>query len=117
RANGENDPRALRLKIGVRALFSGLAGARCSPRSLRSGRARRRLRQPLPHTHGLREPLEHLDRLVPADAAVGDALAVRQRTAAEILAAGDEVALDHHADDPRLARFDLRGDGVDDLRL
>ena len=38
--------------------------------------------------------------LVPVDAGVGDALAVDQRFAGdELLRAGDEIALDHDADD------------------
>ena len=45
--------------------------------------------------------------IVPADAGVGDALAVDERLAGPVLAPGDEVALDHHADDRALAARDL----------
>ena len=48
---------------------------------------------------------------VPAHAGVGDALAVDQVPAGgEVLAAGDQEALQHHADDAALAGRDLRAD-------
>ncbi len=51
----------------------------------------------------------------PVDAAVGDALAVDERLAGdELLRAGDEIALDHDADDVAIAGGDLRGDVVAD---
>ena len=68
--------------------------------------------------HGLREAREHVHRLFPADAAIGDALAVDQRLARDHgLLSGDEVAFHHHADDAGLTRFHLRGDVFDDLGL
>ena len=53
--------------------------------------------------------------LGPVDAGVGDALAVDERLAGdEFLRAGDEIALDHDADDAAVAGGDLRGDVVAD---
>src|SRR3954471_20219659 len=50
-------------------------------------------------------------RVVPAEAAVGDALPECERLSRrDVLAARDEVGLDHHADDALLARADLRAD-------
>src|SRR6218665_1209075 len=59
--------------------------------------------------------LQHLDRIVPAEAGVGDALAVRELgrivlAGAELLRAVDQMALDHDAEDLLAAGLDLRGD-------
>jgi hypothetical protein len=48
---------------------------------------------------------------LPVDAGVGDALAVDKRLAGrELLRAGDQIALNHDADDVAISRGDLRGD-------
>ena len=57
-------------------------------------------------------------RFNPVDAGVGDALAVDERLAGdELLRAGDEIALDHRADDVAIAGSDLRGHVAADNRL
>src|SRR5262249_34791730 len=64
--------------------------------------------------HGLRQPLEHEHRRVPVDACIRDALAVHEWPATnEVLTSRNEVALDHHAADARLTRFELPGDRVE----
>ena len=66
----------------------------------------------------LRQFCEQRVGLVPVDAGVGDALAVDERLAGdELLRAGDEIALDHDADDVAIAGGDLRGHVVADERL
>ena len=51
---------------------------------------------------------EHLHRLLPADAGVGDALPVGERLPLDdVLASGDQVALDHHPHHRVLAGGDL----------
>src|SRR6185436_1537133 len=58
--------------------------------------------------HRFGQPLQHSDRCRPVDAAVGDALAVDERAARrQVLAPGDQVALDHDAGDAPLPGFDL----------
>src|SRR6185295_7080473 len=65
--------------------------------------------------HGGGQPLQQPHRGRPVHASVGDALAVDERlTGNEILSPADEVALDHHAADAPVARFDLLRDSVDD---
>src|ERR1700742_108508 len=60
---------------------------------------------------GVSESIEHADAFVPADARIGDALAVCQRTALlQILAARDQMRLDHHADDALIATRNLATD-------
>ena len=55
-----------------------------------------------PAAHAFGQAIEQLDAVVPADAGVGQRLAIGQRPAGdEVLAAADEMALDHHADDAR----------------
>src|SRR3546814_17768441 len=52
-----------------------------------------------PRLHRAGQPLRHRHGVVPADAAVGDALPVGQVPAGlQVLAAGHQVALDHHAE-------------------
>src|SRR2546427_9492621 len=71
-----------------------------------------------PGAHGPRELGEHRDRHLPAHAGVGDALAVAQRGwVAQLLAAVDEKALHHDAEDRSLAVRDLLGDVVRGERL
>src|SRR5687768_6614412 len=61
---------------------------------------------PLPHAP--REHVQHLDRLLPAKARIGDALAEHERLAGlEVLATLHQVRLHHDADDVLLARRDL----------
>src|SRR5262245_25767205 len=63
----------------------------------------------LPHRLG--EAREQRRRVAPAEAGVGDALAELEPPAGfEVLAAFDEVRLDHHADDAPLAGGELRAD-------
>src|SRR5260221_1241367 len=71
---------------------------------------------PLPHSFG--ECFEHLYRVVPAEARIGDALAELERLARnKLLAALDQVRFDHRADDALLAAAELRGDIGGDVRL
>ena len=61
--------------------------------------------------HRLRQLGEQSAGFVPADAGVGDALAVDQFAAGdELLRSGDQIAFKHHADDAAIAGGDLRGD-------
>src|SRR5574339_411912 len=70
---------------------------------------RLRVRAPLPYR--VRKRLEDFQGILPAKARVGDALAVLQWLAGrELLAAFDQVRLDHRTDDALLAARDLRGD-------
>src|SRR5438093_7290856 len=87
-----------------------------------AGRKPRPSRRPLarrsPGAHGPRELGEHRDRHLPAHAGVGDALAVAQRGwVGQLLAAVDEKALHHHAEDCGLAVGDLLGDVAPGDRL
>ena len=60
---------------------------------------------------GSGQPLEHLDGLLPGDAAVGDRLSVAQLlTGTQVLAPGHEEGLDHHAGDRPVPGGDLRAD-------
>src|SRR6476619_3680658 len=66
--------------------------------------------------------LERPHRIVPAEAGVGDALAVRELgrivlAGGELLRAGVEMAFDHDAEDAAAAAFDLRADVARDLDL
>src|SRR5438477_8989512 len=75
-----------------------------------------------PRRHRCAQDLEHIERVVPADARVGDALTVVQLgrqvfAGAELLRAGMQVALDHHAEDVPAAAADLRGDVARDVDL
>src|SRR5258707_2808416 len=64
-----------------------------------------------PLLDGFGETFQHSDAFVPADARIGDALAVRQRAAfLQILAAGDQMRFHHHADNPFVARSNLAAD-------
>src|SRR5262245_41696448 len=57
-------------------------------------------------------------RRIPAQARVGDALAINEVVAIdEVLTAVDEEALHHHADDASLALGELGGDLADHQRL
>src|SRR6266581_4463605 len=68
--------------------------------------------------YGLGEYFEQLRRVLPAEAGVGDALAELERLApAQVLAAFDQVRLDHHADNALLAGADLRSDVGRDASL
>src|SRR5688572_7327499 len=65
--------------------------------------------------HRLAQGLQHADRVVPADAGIGDALAVFERgrvvlAGVELLHAAVQVALDHHPEDATRAAGDLCGD-------
>ena len=61
--------------------------------------------------HRLSEFGEQSAGFIPADAGVGDALAVDQFTAGdELLRSGDEIAFEHDADDAAIAGGDLSGD-------
>src|SRR5690606_11898652 len=83
-----------------------------------SGRLVALHRQRATTAHRLGQPLQYRDRSLPAQAAVGDALAIDQRAPVHrILAATDQVAFHHDADDPPLAAFQLRGDVLDHGRL
>src|SRR5690606_3824358 len=69
-------------------------------------------------SHGVGELLEHRDGVLPAHAGIRDALAVHERLARlEILPAGDEMALDHQAEDPVVPSGDLAGDVLDHADL
>src|SRR2546428_95824 len=71
-----------------------------------------------PGAHGSRELGEDGDCHLPAHAGVGNALAVAQRGwIGQLLAAVDEKALHHHAEDCRLAVGDLPGDVAPGDRL
>src|SRR5688572_18066938 len=71
---------------------------------------------PCPHCFG--KALEQLDRIVPAEAGVGDALSEGERLAGlEVLAPFDQVRLHHDADDAPLAGGDLAADLGGDLGL
>src|SRR5690606_489398 len=64
-----------------------------------------------PRLDGVGEQLEDRHRLVPTNARIGDALTVDRLLAARpVLAARDEVALDHRADDRTRSGRDLIGD-------
>src|SRR6185295_11278984 len=68
-----------------------------------------------PREHRLVERAQHGQRIIPADASVGDALAVLQLprvvlAGAELLRAVDQVALDHQPEDATRAVGDLRRD-------
>ena len=92
------------------------ARAHC-PISRRSGGRRRSRLVALPDAAARGPPAascrSNADRRVPADAGVGDRLAVVERLAGrQILAAFVEMAFDHHAEDALLAGGHLRGDVV-----
>ena len=62
-------------------------------------------------THPLGKRLQHREALIPADAAIGHALAVGERLArAQILASGHQMAFNHDAEDAAVARSQLLGD-------
>src|SRR5512145_2371738 len=64
------------------------------------------------------EGIEQLDRVVPAQAGVGNALSKSERASGhEVLAAFAQVRFDHHADDAALAAGDLPADVAPDLCL
>src|SRR5262249_35356560 len=66
----------------------------------------------------VRQLSQHLFSGRPVDAAVGDALPIGQRNAGDnVLAASDQVALDHDADDAPIAVCYLAGDVSCDARL
>src|SRR6266536_2790185 len=68
-----------------------------------------------PAAHGGGEGLEDADRVLPTDAAVGDALAVGELLARhEVLTARHEVALDHDSEDALVAPADLLADVLAD---
>ena len=82
-----------------------------------NGSARLARRSPA-GAHRRRELVQDRHRHLPAQAGVGDALAVDQaRRVGEILTALDEEALHQHADDAALAPADLRRDVPRHLRL
>src|SRR5512139_2893279 len=75
-----------------------------------------------PGLHRLAQEFEHLHRVVPAQAGVGDAAAVFEcdgivLAGGELLRAGLQVALDHHAEDAAGACGDLRADVASDVDL
>src|SRR5579862_2253004 len=75
-----------------------------------------------PRLDSVAEHVQHRQRIVPADAAVGDALAVLERggivlAGRELLGAGVQVALDHDAEDARVAGGDLGPDVARDVDL
>src|SRR5262245_29197749 len=73
---------------------------------------------PAPLFHPFGESRQHLCRIVPADAAVGDALAVLERLAGDdLLPPLDQVRFHHHADDALLTAGELRGDVGRDVYL
>src|SRR5262245_54315701 len=96
---------------------SPLGRARTSPgRQTPSGAPGLGAAPPLLHRVG--EDLEHLGRVAPAEAWVGDALAEDELLAGnQLLASLDEVRLDHDADDAARAAGDLRADRARDLDL
>src|SRR5688500_4673535 len=64
------------------------------------------------------EVVEEFDRVVPAQAGVGHALAVGEIAAvAEVLTALRQMAFDHQAEDPAFAIADLASDVGDDRAL
>src|SRR5262249_17753857 len=68
--------------------------------------------------HRVGEIAQERHAVLPADARVGQALAVGQRLAGnQILAPGLEVRLDHHAEDAVLPRGDLPADLARDVDL
>lgn len=69
-------------------------------------------------THSLGQFCEQKPSFVPADAGIGDALAVDQLAAGnEFLRARDQIAFEHHADDAAISRGDLARDIAADSRL
>ncbi|ABA52352.1 hypothetical protein BURPS1710b_A0311 [Burkholderia pseudomallei 1710b] len=92
------------------AARAGRAGGRCDAPAGRSGGA--------PPPHRLRERVEHGLGLRPAQARVGDRHAVLQRHAGlQVLPAGLQVALDHHAGDASLAVRQLAREVLGDVDL
>src|SRR5438093_3644150 len=70
------------------------------------------------HARRAREIAQHLGRRIPRHAAIGDALPVYETPrVAELLAAPDEEALEHHAYDAAFAGLQLLRDGAGDERL
>src|SRR6266850_5741365 len=68
--------------------------------------------------HRFRERGEQRRRIVPAEAGIGNALSKAQWFGiGKLLAAFDEVRLDHHADDAALAASELPADIARHLRL
>src|SRR5688572_31387005 len=89
-----------------------------SKRNLRTSVGKRGGAEAAPHPDRPRQSLEHLDRRLPIDAAVGDALAVAQGLAGhQVLLSADQMAFDHHADDAAVAVLDLPRDRIDHHRL
>src|SRR5690242_16384901 len=75
------------------------------------------LREP-PLLHALGEDREQPLGVVPPEAGVRDRDAVRERLSRhDVLAAGIEMALDHHAEDPLVARRELAGHVARDVHL
>src|SRR5882672_3720988 len=71
-----------------------------------------------PIAHRLGKALEQLHALFPAEARIGDGLAIRQRLAwHQVLAPRDQVALHHQSDDSSLAAFELLGNVLDHADL
>ena len=109
-----------------RATHERLLDRTLAPRMIDSMRpidaVRLRLHLP-PRPHSIGQLLEHLDRGLPADARIGDAHALLQRsqTAAvgrrRLLRALVDVRLDHDSDDAVVAFAELVADGLCHLGL
>src|ERR1700731_1887873 len=85
------------------------------PRSHKADRAQEAF---TPSLHGAGQAFEHLDALLPPEAAVGDALPMHQRHSGhELLATAYEMAFDHDADDAPISHLDLSADIGDDKGL
>src|SRR3954469_7116932 len=90
-ANNEGSPRTAKGFMHLPALVQ-------SPRSPRLA----------PSSHGSGEEVEDADGVLPPDAAVRDALAIDELVPRDqVLASGDEMALDHDADDALFSSADL----------